>query len=175
MLWTELYFIWTLEACGNRNWIHSMLMPCVYVCNGWTCLIRKQMVIRMSMIYCWLYYCVKLNEIHVKDWMKKAYILRPTIGTLTKSHMMNLYKLEWNSINMGLVYVLLNCYKLYWWILDNTIEDLKWCWKGWIRKTLSNEHMLMFVLFGDEWLMECDLVRFYAHLGWEILVEGSLA
>jgi hypothetical protein len=128
--------IWTLETCGNRNWIHSMLMSCVYVCNGWTCLNRKQMVIRMSMIYCWLYYCVKLNEMHVKDWMKKAYILRPTIGTLTKSHIMNLYKLDWNSINVGLVYVLLNCYKLYWWILDNTIEDLKWCWKGWIGENL---------------------------------------
>jgi len=51
------------------------------------------MVIRMSMICCWLYYYVKLDEKHVKDWMKVAYMLRPRIGTLMKSHMMNLHKL----------------------------------------------------------------------------------
>jgi hypothetical protein len=128
--------IWTLEACGNRNWINSMLMPWVCVCNGWTWLIRKQMDIRMSMICCGLYYCVKLDEKHVKDWMKVAYILRPRIGTLTKSHMMNLHKLVWNNMNVGLVYMSLHCYKL-WWIVDNTIEDLKWCWKGWIGENLA--------------------------------------
>jgi len=129
--------IWTLEACGNRNWIHFISMPWVYVCNGWTCLIRKQMVIHINMICCWLYYYVKLDEMHTKDWMKEAYMLRPRIGTLAKSHMMNLCKLVWNSMNMGLVYMSMNCYKLYWWILDNTIEDLKWCWKGWIGENLA--------------------------------------
>jgi hypothetical protein len=47
----------------------------------------------MSMICCSLYYCVKLDEMHVKDWMKEAYMLRSRIGTLMKSNMMNLYKL----------------------------------------------------------------------------------
>jgi hypothetical protein len=51
------------------------------------------MVICISMIYCWLYYYVKLDEMHTNDWMKEAYMLRPRIETLTKSHMMNLYKL----------------------------------------------------------------------------------
>jgi len=37
-------------------------------------------------------------------------------------------------------------------------------------KTLLNEHMLMFVLFSDERWMECDLVKFFVHLGWETLV-----
>ena len=39
--------------------------------------------------------------------------------------MMNFHKMMWNIMNMGLVYVSLNCYKLYLWILDNTIEDFK--------------------------------------------------
>jgi hypothetical protein len=51
------------------------------------------MVIRMSMICCWLYYYVKLDEIYVKDWIKEAYMLQLKIGTLTKSHIMNLHKL----------------------------------------------------------------------------------
>jgi hypothetical protein len=112
-------------------------MPWVCVCNGWTCLIRKQMVIRMSMICCWIYYYVKLDEMHAKDWMKEAYMLWLRIGTLTKSHMMSLHKLVWNSMSVGLVYMSLNCYKLYWWILDNTIEDLKWYWKEWIGENLA--------------------------------------
>ena len=119
--------IWTLDVYGNQNWIHFMLMPWVCVCNEWNFLIRKQMIIRMSMICCWLYYCVKLYDMHVKGWMKEAYMLRLRIGTLMKSHIMSLHKLVWNSMNVGLFYVSLNCYKLYWWILDNTIEDLKWC------------------------------------------------
>jgi hypothetical protein len=34
------------------------------------------MVIHMSMICYWLYYYVKVDEIHAKDWMKEVYMLR---------------------------------------------------------------------------------------------------
>lgn len=68
--------------------------------------------------------------------MKAAYMLWPRIGTLMKYHMMNLHKLVWNGMNVGLVYMSLNCYKL-WWIVDNIIKNLKWCWKGWIEENLA--------------------------------------
>jgi len=44
-----------------------------------------------------------------------------------------------------------------------------------LGKTLLNEHMLMFVLFSDERWMECDSVKVFVHLGWETLVERSVA
>jgi predicted alpha-1,6-mannanase (GH76 family) len=71
--------IWTLEACENWNWNHTMLMPWIYVCKWWACSFKNQMVICMGMTRYWEYYCVRLDEMHVKDWKKEAHMLRPRI------------------------------------------------------------------------------------------------
>jgi hypothetical protein len=38
--------------------------------NGWTCLIRNQMVKCMIMSCCWEYVCVRLDKMHEQDWIK---------------------------------------------------------------------------------------------------------
>jgi hypothetical protein len=69
----------------------------------------------MSMTCCWEYDCVRLDEMHAKDCMKRATMFRPRKGIMKKPHMMNIFRMTWNSMELEPV---MCC-----WITSNYIDE----------------------------------------------------
>jgi len=78
----------------------------------------------------------------------------------------------WNSMNVGLFYVSLNCYKLYWWILDNTIEDLKWCLGDSLEEYVCWEFVMYCWWSCDKTLNVIDFL-YVVKLGWGWVMKGE--